>query len=665
MSLHLSENRGVGGGLALCMAGALMVAAWALAQAGGAADAPGAPPAVGAPDNPNVPPAAEMPAPEQLLPAATAAVVIVPDTESLEQHWNQTQLGQLAADPVMKPFAEDLQRQFETRWTTLRQRLGMSLEDLKQLDGRSLAVAFVHPKAAPVSQVVLLDVRGREAAAAALLHKAAQQQLARGAKRSEHSIEDVKVTVFDLPPDPQAGGPQRVAFFLHKGLLGGADSLEAVDDLLQRWSKGDSESLADVPGFQAVMGRCRQDAGPAARPQVRWFVHPLSYAHVVHVLTPEEKRRKGRSIAQLMANQGLDAVKGMGGFVDFAAEGFERIHRTAIYAPPPREKGLKMAVLPNGVMASPPAWVPRDVASYATFYVDLVEAFDNFGPLFDDLYGQGDEGVWEDVLEGLRTDPNGPQIDLREELIVHLGPRVIMLSDYTLPITPTSERLLFAVQAKDPGAVATAVAKTMRTDESVRYREIGGHVIWETVEPPPVTVPAVDVQSAPALPFEQPPRGERQPQPKKKQLMPRAAVTVAHGHLIVASHIEFLLEVLEPREPRETLAHDLDYREVAAGLERFGLGECCGLRFSRTDEENHVSYELVRQNKLPEAETLLGWGLNRLLGAGEVGTSRESRLDGSKLPQFDVVRRYLGPAGLLLRSEPDGWFIKGMLLTKP
>jgi len=602
-----------------------------------------------------------LPAPEQLLPASTAAVVIVSDLAELERHWQQTQLGQLAADPVMKPFTDDLKRQFENRFTTLKQRLGLTLDDLRQLRGRSLAVAFIHPTDAPVSQVVLLDVSGQEAAAEALLRKAGQQQLARGAKRSEQSVGEVKVTVFDLPAGDHSLGPQRVAYFLHGGLLCAADSAEAVADVVERWLGPGGKCLAEVEGFQAVMQRCQADAGVSALPQIRWFIHPVSYAEVIRQITPEEKRRKGRSIATLMRNQGMEAIRGVGGFVDLAAEGFERIHRTAIYAPPPYEKGMKMATLLNADITAPPPWVPRDVASYATFNLDLVQAFDSFGPLFDDLYGQGEEGVWEQVLEGLKTDPNGPQIDLREELIVHLGPRVLMISDYALPITPSSERLLFAVEARDPEAVAAAVAKTMRTDQSVRRREIGGFVIWETVEPPPRTVPTVDVQGPPGLPFQQP---QRKPVPRKKQLMPRAAVTVANGYLMVASHIEFLLEMLEVREQRETLARDLDYQLVVSKLEGFGLGECCGLRFARTDEENHVSYELIRQNKLPEAQTMLGWGLNRLLGAGDVGTSREAKFDGSKLPDFDAVRRFLGPAGLVVRRETNGWFIKGMTLTK-
>ena len=56
---------------------------------------------------------------------------------------------------------------------------------------------------------------------------------------------------------------------------------------------------------------------------------------------------------------------------------------------------MKMAVLPNGTDFTPQPWVPRDIATYTTFYFDILNAFDNFGPLFDELFGQGEEGVWE------------------------------------------------------------------------------------------------------------------------------------------------------------------------------------------------------------------------------------------------------------------------------
>ena len=56
-------------------------------------------------------------------------------------------------------------------------------------------------------------------------------------------------------------------------------------------------------------------------------------------------------------------------------------------------------------------------------------------------------------------DPNGPKIDMRKELFVFLGDRISVLTDYKLPITTSSERLLFAIPAKDPKAVAKALEK--------------------------------------------------------------------------------------------------------------------------------------------------------------------------------------------------------------
>ena len=86
--------------------------------------------------------------------------------------------------------------------------------------------------------------------------------------------------------------------------------------------------------------------------------------------------------------------------------------------------------------------------------------------------------------------------------------------------------------------------------------------------------------------------------------------------------------------------------------------------FSRTDEEYRPTYELVRQNKMPESETMLARLLNVLFGEGKKGQVRAQRIDGSQLPEYEVVRRYLGPAGLQATSEPGGWYLKGFTLSK-
>ncbi len=376
-----------------------------------------------------------------------------------------------------------------------------------------------------------------------------------------------------------------------------------------------------------------------------------------------------------MRNQGVAAVQGMGGMIDFSSEGYELIHRTAIYAPPPYEKAMKMAVLPNQTDFAPQPWVPRDIATYTTMYFDIINAFDNFGSLFNELFGQGEAGTWEEAIQSLREDPDGPQVDLREDLIQHLGQRVSMLTDYQEPITTTSERLLFAIEATNPKAVASAIKKLLKDDPTFRcrkFKELKGLEVWEMVqeENPDLEPPKIEgFGDEPPVTHHHPlmkkkKGGADEEEEERKPLLPHAAVTVWEGHLLIASHMDFLMKVINPEKKPKLLGTDVDYRLVQEELKKFKPKEKCLNFFSRTDEEYRPTYELIRQNRLPESESMFARALNVLFGEGKKGAARPPKIDGSQLPEYRVVRPYLGPAGLRATSEPDGWFLKGFTLSK-
>jgi hypothetical protein len=67
---------------------------------------------------------------------------------------------------------------------------------------------------------------------------------------------------------------------------------------------------------------------------------------------------------------------------------------------------------------------------------------------------------------------------------------------------------------------------------------------------------------------------------------------------------------------------------------------------------------------MPEAESMLGRVLNRLFGEEDEDLLREQRIDGRQMPDFEMVRRYLGPGGLTVRSDADGWFAVGFMVSK-
>jgi hypothetical protein len=668
---------------------------------------------------------------ETLLPDTTQGFFAISNVDTLSEHWHKTQLGHLMDDPVMKPFTKDLRHQFEDRWSSVHERLGLTLDDMKGVPGGDVAIGLIAPAPGKGALAIVVDVVGKLPQANEMLQKVTAAQLQRGAKRSEFKVEGCPdaVVQFDLPQleeDKEAGAsalrgsakseaakaesqkaaagdnqaatdgrtpeevPARQAFYCLTGhLLVVSDNLGVLKGILGRAMGHRSGSLADHKPFQTVMQRCRSDYGDAM-PQIRWFIHPLGYAEAARAATPESRRRKGKSILEVMRNQGVGAVQGVGGFFDFAAEDYEIIHRTAVYAPKPYQKAMQMLVLPNATDFTPQPWVPRDVATYTTLYFDILNAFDHFGSLFNELFGQGDTDAWDEVKQNLQDDPNGPHIDLREELIKHLGRRVTMLTDYQLPITTTSERLLFAIEAKNPTAVAAAVEKLMKNDPTVKARDmkgqelkkddptlhkrvLDGQVIWEMVEDESSMPeqPQITFDQAPAVTPVHPLRkrkkvkeGEEEEEEKEQRLLPHAALVVWQGNLVIASHIDFLKKVITPPNKPELLADDADYQLIDEEIQSFEPKAKCVRVFSRTDEEYRPTYELVRQNKMPQSETMLARLLNALFGEGKKGMARPQKIDGSQLPEYQVVRRYLGPAGLQATSEPNGWYLKGFMLGK-
>jgi hypothetical protein len=473
------------------------------------------------------------------------------------------------------------------------------------------------------------------------------------------------VLLFDLPKQPgrDVDRPQQQSIWALKGdLLAASDHLATIEGVLVRSSGKGAGSLAELPAFKAVTKRLKADAGKAA-PQVRWFIQPVGYLEVVRAVRGERMQRKGKSWVDVFKSQGFTAIEGIGGFIDFDVDKYELIHRTAIWAKPPRELSMKLLSFLNRKEFGPQPWVPSAVASYATLYFDVLKAFDNFGPLFDDVVGQGDKGVWQEVLDGLKKDPNGPRIDLRNELVVHLGQRVSIVSDYQVPITTTSERLLFAIETKNEKAVAAALDKMFKNDKEMRRQEYKKHIIWESVPEEKAEVPVIKIDDLPGLKPEEEGKAPR-PQSHGESLLPNAAVTVAEGHLLIASHFDFLKKMLDKVDPREALARSIEYQVVQKSLDRFGVTEKTAQTFGRTDEQVRPTYELIRQGKMPESETMLGRVLNTLFGAGKKGVPRKQEVDPRKMPDYEFVRRYLGPAGMQVVSEPDGWFFKGFMLPK-
>jgi hypothetical protein len=236
-----------------------------------------------------------------------------------------------------------------------------------------------------------------------------------------------------------------------------------------------------------------------------------------------------------------------------------------------------------------------------------------------------------------------------------------VISSFDTPISEDSERAVFAVEAKDEKALAKTLDKWMGKETNVVRHQVGQYVIWERKE---------DSTSEPEVPgFTAVRTGseEKNEQNRKNRVLPNAAVTVALGHLMKASDVNYLTQILEGFGQEQRLASNADYQQLAEAMNKLAPGERSGYVFGRSDEEIRPTFDLIRQGKMPQSKSMLGKLLNRVLTTEDEkkrGEPRHQRINGQNLPDFEAVRRYFGPHAAVVRSDKDGWFVTAAVLNK-
>jgi len=644
---------------------------------------------------------------DQLLPNTTKGAVLIPNWEKLETAFDATQLGQLMQDPVMKPFTEDLKNQIRSKGSRRFEKLGVSLDDLRAVLGGEIALALTLPKPDVASLVLIVDVTGHEAEAQALRDKITKNMQAQGGQLlgTQNGISHYRLA--RMPGDTKE---QHAANFLKKSSLVLTDNLAMAEMLSAALDQPRPDSLKSIAAYQAISKKLTQASG-TLQPQVRWYIDPFGYTDAMRVLDPPDAKPQGTAdLLKVLRNQGFAAVQAIGGHVNFSTGQQELLHRTYVYAPGNTTPGAERFTLGARLLDFPATkdlhvqpWIPREIATYATFNWKLRERFPAAETLVDEYVGG--KGTFRDVLDSLATEPDGPKVDIEKEIIANLSQRFTLMTDYQLPINQKSERLLVGIEidlAKNnqpEKTVSEAIKRMMQSDARVRPVQHNGITIWETVQEKSNVVPELEISvpggaiqhsaleptsyQAPArgVPGKRLRPGQKGPKGEKEQkALPNSAVAVANGHLYIASHVDILVKVINHAsqvkaqtagiiavgKTSPSLDSSSDLNMVLLEMEQgFQASEICFRHFSRTDEEYRPTYELMKNGQMPTSETMFGKLLNSMFGDQKPGAApREQKIDASKLPEFDVVRRYLGPAGAFMTVEQDGWLLTGFTLRK-
>ena len=618
---------------------------------------------------------------EFLLPDTTKFSLQISDLQDLQTKFNRTQVGHLVNDPLMRPFVDDLQQQIEQRLKDEDIRLGMTWEDIELVAGGEVCLAQIQPdgKKDQHASVVIVDITGHEQEMKALWAKIHRDQTGPEnlAKYTEEKIPGtetlLKIYTQKLPKDDKQA--ETNFYFLYENQLVATDHQGVSTGIRRRMHGNHQETLANVEAYVGSMQGVAQEAG-GLKPDARWFIEPFGLIDVLRVIQGGRQAR-GVDFVKILADTGFKAVQGMGGHINLAEGKREILHRSLIYAPAvERTPGdtdtakyrdaARMLQFPHANDMFPQAWIPRELASFISVNWKTHDATIYVEPIVDTWLGGADgEGTYEDIKISLRDDESGPQIDVDKEFFAHLEDRLLWLTDYEAPSSPTCERVMLAIKINDPEKLRVTIRKIMDSDQNATEYVKHGLVVWEVVEEETeqVTSPEVDGLNVFGFgdEFEDEFDDEEEP---LEPLFPYKVTTVVHDYLIIATHMELLESVLTTHATADQLGSSLDYQLVQKDLEKLGANMDSLRLFSRTAEEIRPNYELIRQGKMPESETLLGKFLNWIFSPENDNELREQTIDGSKMPDFQIARRYLGPTGVYMQTKEDGWLIVGSLLPQ-
>ncbi len=595
-----------------------------------------------------------------LFPDSSAAVVWIADGDRLAQQWERTQLYFLAKDPAFSPFFEEQRQAIEDRLVEAGWRLNVKPADLADYTTGQIGLAWLElPQSTrkPFAMALIADVDDAKIPNAQLLSKIETELVARQATKTLLSHQGVEIAKFTLPRRAGALLPEDGYYAIVSGQFLSTDDENLMKDLISRIH---GETVAGkVIAQDPVFLTGRQKAQITGEGQVEYFVRPVGLARVLRSIGGKRSRSSADMLAVLQ-NQGFEAIKCVCGEVSLGLDALDVSHHGYVLAELPLPKSAAVLDFPNKASREIPNFVSADIASLLAVNWNASEAFWKVEGLVDELAGT--PGVFHEVIEGIKVDPNGPRIDIEKEVLPHITNDIYSISDNKPGAADVdSRRNLIALRLVNAAAMVKVLDRAMKNEPDAEPIDFKGHLIWQVIhredeEVKDLNVDFGDFGGAPSA-------ADDQPQP----WLSNWAITVYDGYLMFASHAEMIEQAIEQAQSggESPLLSESEYRRVGRALqERYGSEDCSAWQVVRTSVAYRVQYELFREGKLMDSKSMLASILDRLLQNQDEMRGKAQRLSGQKLPPYEEVAKYLQPMGMVVRSTDSGWDFGAIMLSK-
>lgn len=553
---------------------------------------------------------------DRRLPPNVLGYISVNNVPDLKARWKKTALGQLGQEKELAEFWQEIEKQLDRISEKIQEKVGVGLNDILALPQGDVSVAVVQLPGRKLSVAVFLDAGDNDQTVNKLIAKGAEAAEEQGVKRSAEEFEGTELIIHtrmkeDGDDKDKEGDPQRAVYFRKDGILVAGSDVETLKAIVTRWDGKQEQTFAETDIYRQLVAACR-DEQHEDRPAVTWFIDPIGLVKGVLASAPRAATPQMALMLGMLPTLGIDKFKALGGTVDLATGDYDTITRTLVYLDSPPTGVINLFQFP-AVDQTPPKWVPAQSQAYFGLNWDLAKAVSTVESLVDMFHGPG---AFKRLLDQFAEREELGKLHVKKDLLDHLSGRLHIVTDLPDAKDSESQRLLIALQLKNAAGVKKTLATISKLDGFPgKSRTFQGETLLELS----------------GL------GGGGDGESDKKM-----GLCVARDHLMFATDVKLLEEVLRTDNDQDSLSNLPAYQRLA---KKFPT-ESSLISFQRDDTQIQALYEMLRSGQ-----------------AGKIfGESDDFSLDFSKLPEFDVIRKYLSPSAGYMRPDKLGLLLVGFTL---
>jgi hypothetical protein len=591
----------------------------------------------------------------KLFPADTQALFSLPHSEAFLAAWKETQLGKLAEDPQLKDFWTTQQKEIQDRFSEAGWQLNLEIEDIQELSGGQTSLGWILRTAEankPFSIAMIIDVVNRSVPAESFLKRVDTELKAKNAVANTITVSGVKVFQYTLPKVAGDTRSHEAFYGLSKDQLLATDDLLTMNELLAAQSGAKKDSLADSELYTRVQAKIPNEGD---HPEMEYFVRPIGFAKLLRSISGKPIKNQA-DILLILDREGFGDLECLAGNVQISTDTFDFFHHGYLIAKQPPAKAVQILDFPNLQKLETPEWINKETASVLSLSWNIKDAFPKFQTIVDALVGPG---TFEGMIEGIRDDPQGPQIDIFKEVLPYLSTELYVITEIVKPISPDSKQSMVVLRLNDP---TTKLPKVLdrygKGEPDSKPIDFEGTRIW-SFENKPETEIELDFGGG---------KDTKKKPAEEEPLLDKWAITIFGEYFIFASDVETIKEAIQRgKNPamKSLFEKESDVAKVVEMLGDVDGGEGKSMvQITRSDRAFEMQYELFRQGLLPQSRSMMATIMDKILKPKNGGQPEIQKLNGANLPPFAKIQHYFTASGGVVRTEKDGWSVQSFIMKK-